>query len=173
MVRADRLVLLIVILMTGVIGSFWFFDVSPGQTGFPHPEIGKMLKGGDASRHDGILAVGWVLGLLIQLLNLALILLGAGPKRKLGPWFVWGSILYLGIWTTLAAAYGLAASGIWENNWSGYPLPTIVAMFGIWLTPLVFMGIYYFRFDKLVYSAADKKKFEAILAKRTQARGDM
>ena len=95
--KLDRAPLALTLLMLAVIGIAALVPEIPGVYGSPHPDFPGMLQGGPGpERHDGLLWIGWLFGLLQIALFVTLMILGARrggrPSGATVPLLVCGAI---------------------------------------------------------------------------------
>lgn len=82
---------------------------SDGELGERHPQFTSMDRGGSGERHRGLLGWGYVLGALSIVSFSSFAALGAsrrsGSLRGLGRHLLWGTGLFLAVWTLVMLAY--------------------------------------------------------------------
>lgn len=106
----DRL-LFAVFLALGLVVALLILAVpeADGERGRPHPEFTSMDQGGSGARHERLLGWGYVFGALSIVSIAAFTALGAsrrnGSLRGLGGHLLWGTGLFLAVWTLLMLAY--------------------------------------------------------------------
>ena len=147
-------------------------DVYPGAV--THPQHKAMHVAGPAADFDGrILGAGTITGVLIISIFLLCLLLGSG-KNGAKPQFVAlvvvaGSLLigvFLKMSSTIRDYLALPSPEIV----GGFPIPTAWMVFGISMTPMLFLLIYVAGFRRWVMTEDDRKQLETLVAQQKAAR---
>lgn len=146
-----------------------------GARGVAHATVTQMRSSGPAPGL-ALQLWGWLFGLAQIGFFVGLLALGARRSRQgLGGqarWlWLWGGVFAL-VWTALIVAdlrYAAAPAGSWL--WA-LPAPTIWMLLGVWLVPAVFIALYTLRFERFIYSDADRERFSALLREHGRAAGD-
>lgn len=124
----------------------------PGEAhGIPHPDYASMERGGDGrERLAPIFWAGWLLGVLQIFFYVALLAFGA-RKTKSFPLetraLVAGALVYAGVFTWMVISYSGFAADPGEVLLLSFPPPTALMLYGVGFTPLLFIGLYLWRFE--------------------------
>lgn len=157
--------------------AVFFVDEVPDGHGRAHPEIAKILIGGDgAARHENILWYGMAFGLLQVAFFVACLAFGASRQDSIGRLTVpigIGTAVYVVITACMFLSYRTYANEDSPALFLAFPKPTAWMMYGMWIFPVYFIFIYLFTFDKWFMTENDLKRFEEIVAekRRNQAEG--
>jgi len=65
-----------------VLGVVLMTEVPDGAAGIAHPDYPTMLRGGDGSRHETTLWIGWILGVLEIVFFVLLLAFGTRRERR-------------------------------------------------------------------------------------------
>ncbi len=154
----------------------WTIDEPPDSRGTDHPVHETMRQGGGGERHDSVLALGLLFGLLSILLFVALMALGlrrrgrlpTGSRRAL--WS--GLALYALVFALLVLSYrGYAEPGADRDLVGSFPRPTAWMLYVLWPVPLLFTLLYAWNFDRWVISENEVAEFERLAANAKRERG--
>lgn len=169
------LLFILLLALCGLYGAFLFLDAPPNASGVGHPDYSTMLVGGDPERHLGTLWLGWLTALLQAALFVGLLVLGIRrgarpvPGRRV---FLLGLAIYLAVFSLLFLSYrrfmASPQDAVDEVFWS-FPAPTAWMLYGVWIAPIVFVGLYMVLFEDWIYGGAEEKKFRELLAKHGAA----
>lgn len=172
-----RLMHVILVLLLGILGLLLVLllgDSPAGATGLPHDRIDAMTMGGDGLKRLG--GLGWLMS-SIQVLSIllihALIALGVSERRRNGAfWALLGSsaLLSLAIWLGLYLSYVQFLESGSVSRVLGFPLPTTLAMFGVFIGGSYLCVIYIWGFRRFIYPEADEAAYEALRAAAEQPR---
>ena len=134
-----------------------FLTPEPEQShGFAHHRFSEMDQGGaGTTRHGQVLVCGWFLG--TSMIAIFVGLLAWGSEQALDAadhatrrWtFVFSGLVYAGIFTILMVCY---ADSLRQPEMPAYigsfPAATWWLLFGVWLAPGLFVGIFVFGFSR-------------------------
>ena len=160
---------------------------SPAGYAIPHARIPEMDQGGPGlERHREVFVSGWVFG-SIQIAGfvslLAWVILPADGKSSAGQprfslregafflgWVVFESVFSMMCWTyyrSVTEAEPLAFLG-------SFPMATGLLIYGMWLTPGIFIVLYVVFFDRWIISPKKLESFHQLVAtaRREASRGD-
>lgn len=146
-------------------------DVYPGAV--THPQQSEMHVAGPAAEYDArMIAAGTAAGVLVISVLLLCLLLGSG-KNGASPQFVGivvvvGSLL-LGVFLAMTSAMGEYIRSPSPNLIGGFPVPTAWMVFGVWLTPVLFLVVYVAGFRRWVMTEDDQRRLETLVAQRQAA----
>lgn len=172
-----RLIHFILVLLVAILGLLvlLLMGESPvGATGHPHPQIASMTIGGDGLARLG--GMGWAMSsiqVLTILLIHALVALGVNERhRSLTFWALLGSstALSLAIWIGLYQSYIHFLETGDAKVVLGFPLPTTLAMFGVFIGGSYLCLIYVWGFRRFVFPVEDEAAYEALRAAAAQPR---
>ena len=142
--------------------------------GIPHPKFESMLVGGPGpERHAGLLWLGWVFCTLQVFFFVGLLALGLRRRERAGPWIkplAMGLLLYLAVFTMLMISYRHFMVSESHDLFLGFPIPTAWMMYGIWFVPIAFILLYVIAFPRLIWTDADQKQLDQIVAKQQAER---
>jgi hypothetical protein len=151
---------LIVLLLTS--------DSPEGATGMPHPEFPGMNIGGEGLAR--LAGMGWVMAsiqVLTLLLIYSLIALGVPERlRTVGFWWLngVGCALSLVIWAAMYLSYLSWLETGSVAVWLGFPLPTTLMLFGVFLAGSYLCGLYVWGFRRFILTEEDEAAYEALRA---------
>ena len=138
--------------------------------GFAHPEIPAMDVGGDgAARHEKVLWLGWVYGIIQIVFFLTLLAFGSRKNGIVGPMLkpiALGGVVYIAIFTMMFVAYRGYADEETHALFLSLPKPTAWMIYGVWFFPLCYMFLYMFNFDSWTFTEEDQVEFDRIVAAR-------
>lgn len=143
--------------------------VSRGH-GFAHPDFANMQSGGPGQeRHEDLLLLGWVFGVLQILFFITCLALGGQKKGSLGPLFkplVFGGAGFIAIFTALILSYNAYMREDVHSLVLFQVKPTAWMLYGIWGFPVVFIVAYVLTFDKWFMTDDDLEAFRELVAKK-------
>lgn len=169
MLKADRLVLAIVIALSAVV--LWtIIDPAPGG-GTQHTEFSTMRHGGSgAESHEGTLFRGWLFGALIFLSFGALIAFGisrggSGGLRGSGGLLVGAVLAAVLVWTWLIFSYQSYLEGETQTLWLALPVPTAIVIYILYPTTALLNVLFVIFFKRWVLSEEDLESYNQVLEK--------
>ena len=172
--RLIHVILALLLAILGLLGVLLGSDSPAGATGVPHDRIAAMTAGGDGLARLG--GMGWVMSslqVLTILLIHGLIALGVAERhRSLTFWLLLGSsaALSLAIWLGLYFSYVQFLENGAVAYVLGYPLPTALALFGVFLGGSYLCVIYIWGFRRFIFPEADEAAYEALRAAAAEPR---
>lgn len=168
--KSYSVIFFLLIALMGIVFTILLQPAPDSISGNLHPIFPSMSQGGDASRHDGFLALGWLFGALQIILFVVCIWVSiCGEKTHRWVVIVCGGA-YLLIFTMLMISY---RQGVIEAPFIlGFPLPTTLLVFGMWPMAVVFSILYVVKFRSWVYSPQDQEVFENLKAEMNSKGGD-
>ncbi len=172
--KLDKLVFGVVIAMCAVVVALTL--VPEGGGAVVHPEFSTMRHSGDGiDRHPLQLVVGWLFGVLMIVLFVALIAFGARQDerlRGLGRPLLYAGAAYVGVWSWLVVAYHEYLTEPLAPVFLGFPEPTAVMIYVLWPVSTVFNLYFVFGFRRWVLSDDDLAKYRRLVAERQAREGD-
>ena len=160
----------------GVITIAFFVDQVPSSQGLDHPDYQDMSIGGASVRNDKIVWLGTALGILQITLFVSMLCLAIHLDKKQRVWMAAGGGLMLTMFLAMVFSYrALLAAGTLSNPpiFLGLPVPTAFMIYGLGLTPLVFVIFYVVQFNSCVLRPERYEKFNQVLAERQRAGEDL
>lgn len=133
-----------------------------------HPEQSEMHVAGAAAAFDAEMIVpGAIAGVLVITVYLLCLLLGAG-KNGASRTFVGvvaaSSCLVIGSFLAMAFSFGDYVRNPSPSLVGGFPIPTAWMVFGVWMSPVVFLAVYVAGFRRWVMTDDDRKRLDALIA---------
>lgn len=117
-----------------------------------HPQYATIQIGGQRSVDDAAnKGLGFVFGLLIVGLLTAFLFFAADHARhawSLRKAIFAGGLLYASAYAAMMFVLGAQTAEGRPLAWSGFPPATVLMLFGVWFTPLVFTAIYCLGFGR-------------------------
>ncbi len=153
-------------------------DVPAGVGGRVHPTYGSMMHGaeGGLGRRPDLLWGGWLYGALqIAFFGLCWVLAvrragGLGRLRR-GTWLAF--LAYQAGWAWLVYAYAVYARDPEATALVGaFPVPTAVMVYVVWPLPLLFTGLYLWRFTEQIHTPDDERRLAELLERHRTGPGD-
>lgn len=151
-------VLFALLLAMALILAYFLFGVAESDVGhgFTHPEFATMQRGGDgATRAEGVLLGGAVLGALQLVFFVLLLAFGAGGRRRGGfeeRVLAGGAVVFLATWLLLVLTYRSYAHAAGGAIALSFPIPTSWMLFGVGFAPGIFILLYMTRFRSWIVS---------------------
>lgn len=128
--------------------------------GKTHPDFASMNQGGDVSRHEGKLILGWLFGssqFVLYTLWLSTAVKGNKGSRLLN---IVG-LLTIAIYTLVLLSYRHALFG--DAIIAGFPVVSTLAFYGVWLATGGFLVLYLVHYPNWIYGPKEAAQFEALL----------
>ena len=151
----------------GIITIAFFIEEDPGSQGLAHPTYKDMSIGGESTRTDKIVWLGTALGILQITLFVSMLCLAIHLDKKQRVWMATGGGLMLTMFLAMVFSYrSMLAAGTLSDPaiFLGLPVPTAFMIYGLGLTPLVFVIFYVVQFDSCVLRPERYEKFQQALA---------
>ena len=173
--KLDRVPLVLTLLMLMVIGIATLVPESPGVYGSPHPDFPGMLHGGPGpERHDGILWIGWMFGLLQIALFVTLMIIGARragrPRGATAPLLLCG-VIQAAVWTSIVLTYRGSIQDGAGPFILAFPIPSAILLYVLWPLMGLFTLCFVIGFKRWVLSDEDLAAFERLAAERARRAG--
>jgi len=172
--RLINVILLLLLAILGLLGVLLLGESPAGATGQAHDRFAAMTVGGDGLARLG--GMGWVMS-AIQVLSIllihSLIALGINERhRNTTFWALLGSsaVISLAVWIVMYLSYIEFLETGASTLILGFPLPTALAMFGVFIGGSYLCVIYIWGFRRFVYTEEDEAAYEALRAAAEQPR---
>lgn len=171
--------LILIVMWSAVIWVFSVPEMDAGH-GFAHGQFSEMDQGGDGSlRHERIMFPGWLLASAIIFIFGGL-LAWAGEKsyqathvrmRRLA--FLISMLVYEAVFTILFFRYADSLGSADDPPFIGsFPAATWWLLFGVWLTPGLFIAIFVGGFHRWIATPAALAKFHELVATNRSVASD-
>ena len=139
----------------------------PGARGLDNPQFETLLDGDPgAARHERILPLGWLLGVLIMAFAAALMAWGYRRQGRLGR-VGWALLAVFGVQVLCFSAAILAYASSLGNPspalWWALPEATAWLVYLFWPSQFGFLILYVVSFDRWFWTPDDEARFAAIL----------
>ena len=165
--------LLVALLLT--IGVSFLMPASTQPTAQVHPEAPSLLQStGGLAERPATLWLGYVMGLLMIGIMAVAVWIGLRKRDGATPLNRWMMAAFAGyalVFTALVAAYASYTGSPEAVFFAGFPAPTAWMIYGMWLFPLVFVGLYMTLFDRWVLTDQDLARFDDLVKENRQRRG--
>ncbi len=173
--------MLLVSLVIVLISVVWII-VTPepaGVAGAAHPVVPGMRVACDgAARYEAVMYPAFFLqvGVLAAMTSLLLLPFQEGERmRGMFNRLVLVFVLSAAVWIGITQTYEqfLQSSRAPEDLLyvAGFPLPSALAVYGVWAVGLLLTFFYVFGFGRFVYTARDRESFEALVEDMRQEGG--
>ncbi len=159
-----RILFLAAVICLMAIMVMWVMD-SSGSVGQRHAEFPTLSQGSEGNSAINQSPLALVFGVGSFVLLCLMLFIGVGSRLQgRGRWILLGfSIAYLGILLAIFNTY----DGFIEQSQlvliHGFPTPTVLMVYGIWLFPLVCAVAYVLFFERWVVSPEELSEFRARL----------
>lgn len=146
---------------------FWFFSFAkPVTVGTIHTELSSMSSGGDGNWIINRMSFSLLFGLLSFIALLFCLFIGVRNRinRRSTYILITACIPFL---VTLSLIFYTYQDYIQSDElvlYNGFPLPTILLIYGIWFYPIVFTLLYVINFKKWVISSEEIERFKRTLS---------
>ncbi len=139
----------------------------PGARGVDNARFATMLDGDPgAARHERVLTVGWLFGVLIMAFAATLLAWGYRRDGRLGRmgWallaiFVVQAVCFSAVMIAYATSIGEPSPALW---WA-LPEPSAWLVYLFWPSQFGFLILYVVTFDRWFWTPDDESRFQAIL----------
>ncbi len=139
----------------------------PSARGLDNPQFATLLDGDPgAARHERILPLGWLLGVLIMAFAAALLAWGYRRRGRLGRvgWVVLAVFIVQVVFFSAALiAYASSLGDPSPNLWWALPEATAWLVYLFWPSQFGFLILYVVTFDRWFWTPDDEARFAAIL----------
>ncbi len=162
---------LLVLLAGAALTAGWtaFIDAPTHATGLVHPEFESLQIGGSGEeRHGPVLVAGWLLGVLVLAVIVALMAFayrGDGRLRVIGPLLGAAFVLEVVIFTAIVVSYAHGLDEPATATVFGFPRATAWLLYALWPSKLIFVGIFVVTFERAYWRPQDEARFRALLDK--------
>jgi len=163
--------LLVALLLT--LGVSLLMPASTQPTAQVHPVAPSLLQStGGLAEHPATLWLGYVMGLLMIGIMAVAVWIGLRKRDRATPLNRWMRAAFVGyalVFTALTVTYASYTGDPETAFFGGFPAPTAWMIYGMWLFPLLFVGLYMALFDRWVLTEDDLARFQELVeAKRQQ-----
>ncbi len=169
-----RLFLALLVALLLIIGVSFLMPGATQPTAQVHPEAPSLLQStGGLAERPATLWLGYVMGLLMVGIMAVAVWIGLRKRDGATPLNRWMMAAFAGyalVFTALVAAYASYTVSPEAVFFAGFPAPTAWMIYGMWLFPLVFVGLYMALFDRWVLTDQDLARFDD-LVKENRRRG--
>jgi hypothetical protein len=170
MTKLPAILLAALLLLWGVLIYAVFSPVEKYPGASTHPEHSQMHVAGASAEFDaGMTVPGAIAGVLIITTYLLCLLIGAGKNgasRKFVGVVVASSCLVIGSFLAMTFSVGGYVRDSSPQLVGGFPVPTAWMVFGVWLSPIVFLAIYIAGFRQWVMTDDDRQRLAELVAAR-------
>jgi len=144
------------------IATLWVFGPPENIIGAVHPEFLSMSQGDNSNQDLNSLTLSLVFGIsLFALLAISLFIgLGKRINQKAITILIICSFVLVIVLTSIFFSYKDYIQSEELNLVHGFPLPTLLIIYGIWFYPIVFTLLYVINFKQWVISPEEIEHFE-------------
>ncbi len=170
-----RLFLARVVALLLIIGVSFLMPGATQPTAQVHPGAGSLLlSSGSLAVRPEVLGLGYVMGVLMIAIMAVAVWIGLRKRDGATPLNRWMMAAFAGyalVFTALVAAYASYTGSPEAVFFAGFPAPTAWMIYGMWLFPLVFVGLYMALFDRWVLTDQDLARFDDLVKENRRRRG--
>lgn len=176
MTKIPAILLMVLLGLWGVLISAMMTRASDYPGAVAHPQQAQMHVAGPSAEFDlTMLRTGQAVGILIVAVFVLCLLLGSG---KNGASATFAGVVIVSA-AVLMSVFLMMTSTISEYVQSpspkligGFPVPTAWMVFGVWLTPILFLAVYIAGFRQWVMTEDDQQRLSALVARRRASGSD-
>ncbi len=168
--KFGKFVLIATVGLAVVIAISFFVPELSLTRGQVHAQFTTMRQGG-APHSSAVIWLGWIFGLIAQLLVFSLYSLGASRQNKLrglGKPFILIFTLTASVWTSIVVTYQDYIGNPDPALLFGFPLPTGLMIFVMPLAMLLISVLFVLRFPKSILTEEDLEKYQQLLDDKEQ-----
>jgi hypothetical protein len=124
--------------------------------------------------HTGHVILGAIASAVMVAVMTMMVVLGMrrpGKPHAVTRWIIAGFAIYGLILVALVGAYRAYAGGTTVMV-GGFPLPTALLVYGVWLFPWFFVLLFVITFDRSVFSDTDQEAFDALVRRERPPESD-
>jgi len=140
-------------------------------TGMPHSKFTTMLQSThDSFEFSNIKWAGFAFGIGILLYFYLVLAIGLKRKKyikKVNFWILGGGAVYLILFVLMFMAYQNYIDQETLSLFGGFPIPTAIMIYGIWLFPLFFTAVYVWRFKDWVINKKEIARFHELIKSKS------
>ena len=169
-IKFGKFVLIAAVGLAVVIAIAFFVPELGDTRGHVHAQFATMRQGG-APHSSAVIWLGWIFGLIAQLLVFSLYSLGASRQNKLrglGKPFILVFTLTASVWTCIVVTYQDYIGNPDPALLFGFPLPTGLMVFVMPLAMLLITVIFVVSFPKSILTEEDLEKYQQLLDDKEQ-----
>jgi len=167
--KFEWLTLFLLLLMCVTVGAALLTAEPADGHGVQHGEYVAMQKGSPTPPTDRIVTLGWIFGLLqvaffVTCMSLGIKRTFVRGRGLLVLLFSVGTLLYGGVMTLVVFVDHSAIRSGQVSFFGPFPAATSWMLFGLWLSPLVFVVAYVIGFSRWILPPEALAKFEELVA---------
>ena len=162
--NTSRVMIVSLVTLAAALGFGLSLEEPVAGRGAAHPTHTTMNHGGDSSRHDARLTIGWIYAAAQIVFAVCGLSLGLKTEQSWTLWALGG--FYLAVFSLMFSVYRFEPSH--SKIVFGFSQPTAMVVYGIWPAGLVFVVAYVVFFREWVFDENDRVKFDQILAQHRQ-----
>lgn len=164
-IKFGKFILIAAIGLAVVIGIAFFIPELGLTRGHVHAQFTTMRQGG-APHSSAVIRLGWLFGIIVQILVFSLFSLGASRHnelRGLGKPFILIFTVTASVWTGIVVTYQGYINNPDQALLFGFPLPTGLVVFVMPLAMLMVSVLFVLRFPKSILTEEDLEKYRQLL----------
>jgi hypothetical protein len=165
--RLDLLLFGLLLAMATVLGVAVSIPPADNATGVKHPVYeDTMLRGGPAQRHERILVVGWLFGLIqiaVYASCLALAVGKPGSRWRVRLALGVGFLLYAGVFSAMMLTYRESMGHPSPRLVLSFPPATAWLVYGLWVVPVFFVVLFVAGFRRWYVTEEDEERFKQLV----------
>lgn len=167
-------ILALLLIVAGCIVAIFLVDEPTASTGMTHASIAAMRMGGDGlTRFAPISTIILVMQSAIFVMFGVLVYLGISEHRRTRQCKIWitaGTMGLLMVWWSIFGTYSEYLASGQPRIVFGFPLPTAITVYGLWLAGFVFVIAYVIGFRSFVFTDEDEAAYHELLRKHKHDR---
>ena len=141
------------------------------MTGTPHSRYTTMLQSThDSYEFSNVKWAGFAFGIGIILYLYLVLAIGLKRKKyikKINFWILGGGAVYLILFVLMFMAYQNYIDQETLSLLGGFPTPTAIMIYGLWLFPLFFTTLYVWRFKDWVINKKEVARFHELVKSKS------
>ncbi len=160
-------ILALLLIVAACIVAIFVVAEPTASTGLAHPSIAAMRVGGDGlTRFTPVSTIILIMQSAIFAMFGLLLYLGISKHRRTRQCKIWitaGTVSLLMVWWFIFGTYsGYLTSGQ-PRMVFGFPLPTAITVYGLWLAGFVFVIAYVVGFRSFIFTKEDEAAYHELL----------
>lgn len=165
--RLDWLLFGLLLAMGIVLGIAVCIPPADNATGVKHPVYkDTMSQGGPPQRHERILVVGWLFGMIQIAFYASCLALGVGKRQSRGRVRLAlgvGFLLYAGVFSAMMLAYRESIEHPSSRLVLAFPPATAWLVYGLWAAPIFFVVLFVVGFRRWYVTEEDEQRFQQLV----------